>query len=77
MAQTIIWGLIAWQLLGFILVIIHPDNKADGLEIYNPYFIYHHYKVGWSSAVALSIILSALCPIAAFCYWIYKFIERK
>ena len=59
---------------GLFLCVIWIDHKhADGWELCNPYYSYKYYKsVNWFGAIMLSLLYTALCPIGAVCYWVYK-----
>jgi hypothetical protein len=44
-------------------------------EFVNPYYVYcYNTSVNWFGATLIALCLSALCPIGAILYWIYKII---
>lgn len=74
MIEEIIWGIVAWNVLGILPCAVWGcDRYTDGWELCNPYWAYqYHKKVNWFGAIMLSLFYTALCPIGALCYWFYK-----
>jgi hypothetical protein len=75
--------LIMWSMVGIILwffmILIAQENSltgavgmSEGFEFVNPLFVYKHNKVNWFGALIIALFYSALCPIGAICYWLYK-----
>lgn len=75
---TIIGIIMAWQVLGLLaygLIICcgaQHIEYADGLEFLNPIYIYEQVRVNWFGAIMVMLFYTALCPLAAICYWFYK-----
>ena len=75
---VIIGAIIAWQGLGFMAYILigccgaDHIKYADGVEFLNPIYIHKQVRVNWFGAIMLMLFYTALCPLAAICYWFYK-----
>ena len=75
---AIIGTIIAWQAVGFIICILlivygaEHIEYADGLEFLNPIYIHKQVRVNWFGAIVMTLFYTALCPLAAVCYWFYK-----
>ena len=70
-----------WQLIGgFCLLadLMEPigwKRRCVGWEFVNPYWVYRYcHSVNWFGATMLALLHTFACPIAALCYWIYKFV---
>ena len=70
----IIFLFILWNAVGSIFCALwcYAINPK-GWELCNPYWAYRYYKrVNWFGVTLLSLLFTALCPIGAACYWLYK-----
>ena len=74
MIEQIIAGVLVWHVIGcFICMAWGCQQETDGWELASPYWAYrYHSSVNWFGAIMLSLIYTALCPLAAICYWFYK-----
>ena len=70
---------LVWNVVGFIILGVGaicaehgPLYMANGLEFMNPMFVYKYARVNCFGAIALSLFYSALFPVGAVGYWVYK-----
>lgn len=70
---------LVWNIVGFVILGIGstgaergPLYMADGLEFMNPTFVYKYARVNCFGAIVLSLFYSALFPMGAVGYWVYK-----
>ena len=66
--------ILGWHLLGCVVCICWGCQlSVDGWELCNPYWSYkYHKRVNIFGTMMLTLLYTALCPFAAFCYWFYK-----
>lgn len=75
-----VWLFILWNGMGGIILLgsLASDysswfGKIGNWAFVNPFVVYRFNKVvNWFGAIMIALALSAVCPIGAVFYWVYK-----